>query len=1655
MATLKFRRGTSFTSPQLAEPFFNTNSDTLQVGDGSSNITLLKIGENDGNVVVSGSIEVTEDLTIGGNLFLGDNIADNIVISAELSSSLIPNDNNAFDLGSDTKRWANLFAVSASIQSVSFPGSGLVSSSQQIDDFGFLKVLGDSVVSGSSQINFFDVNNLPSGLVSGSSQVVDVITSLNSYTASNDTTNTTQNSRLDQLSTETGSISTEQATQDQRLDSIESVSGSFLTSTGSVAYNDITGKPTLVSGSSQITYGGISSIPSNIVSSSTDSSRVNFTITEGVITADLIGGVISGSSQVVSSLPSGTVSGSSQITITESQISDLSKTNISSLNSYTASNDINITNIHSTTSSFESRLDFLSNVSHSHANKANLDTINQNLSTTSDVTFNTGSFTGDMTVTGNLTVLGSATEISSTELKIEDKLITVASGSADSAAADGAGLEIDGANKSLKWDHNTSQFVFDAKVSSSVGFKGEGGELTGIDTDQVTEGSNLYYTNARVKQKMTDEVAHTGSFLGTATTSNLSEGTNLYFTEARFSSSLDSRGVISGSSQITITESQISDLSHTDISSLNSYTASNDTINSTQNTRLDQLSTETGSITSEQSAQDTRINQLASATGSYLTTVDISSDTNLAVSDTTNVDMILTGDTLSANLTGGVISGSSQLSSTFLSKLGDGVLSSSAFSSPSQGTVRATINGVNTDVDTGLQSADSPSFNGLSLTSVTEVDSGEYSALFISSSNLLGTRELGTSAFLHYSNSIADGNSQVIGTAQATKNYIDAQIIEAGSGDITEVLPGLGMSGGAQTGSATLTLNTGSSHFITGVTNIAGGAVELDSLNAYTASNDINITNIHSTTSSLEQRVGQIESNTGSYDDQTVITSLNAFTASNANTSLNAFTSSNANTSLNAYTQSSTFRTRVDDYLDGGNGIAYGSGTIDVDGTVLRTTIGYGFVTGSSQIDHNATTNYTASRHIDHSAITVGSGQGLSGGGTIDTNRSITLDTGSNHFVEGVDNRLGSLNSYTASNAINISNIHSTTSSLEQRVGQIESNTGSYDDQTVITSLNSYTASNDTTNTTQNSRLDQLSTETGSISTEQSAQDTRLNQLAAATGSYLTTVDISSDTNLAVSDTSEVNMILTGDTLSAELIGGVVSGSSQINLASATGVATSASFAETASLSTYTAEWILGAVGSSHYTFTGPGNLTGSSDPSLYLTRGQQYKFTNKSGGHPFRIQSTANGSAGTQYNNGVTNQDAGNGTTLFFDVPMNAPDTLYYQCTAHGNMGGPIYIVDSNDLESRIVTLEGDSHENPLTFNDTSTINLVRSTNTITAHAIGGIVSGSSQITIGGDATGSANDINVIAINGVTIDNAEATQIANINGSTISSTQWEYVGGLNQQLTTTSNVTFADALVTGDLTVQGTTTTTNSNEVNIGDNIISLNYGGSATTGGIIVKDGTGGSTVSGSFLWDATNDYWKAGKLGSEEEILKGAGSSNITTLGTIGTGTWQGSVIASAYLDSDTAHLSGTQTFSGAKTFSSAVNIDDSTASTSKTTGALIVDGGVGIAGALNVGSDVVAFASSDERLKNNIKPITNPLAKINSISGNSFVWNEEKQNIYSGKDYGVIAQEIERVLPELVQTREDGYKSVKYEKLVSLLIEGIKELSHEVEQLKNKK
>ena len=102
----------------------------------------------------------------------------------------------------------------------------------------------------------------------------------------------------------------------------------------------------------------------------------------------------------------------------------------------------------------------------------------------------------------------------------------------------------------------------------------------------------------------------------------------------------------------------------------------------------------------------------------------------------------------------------------------------------------------------------------------------------------------------------------------------------------------------------------------------------------------------------------------------------------------------------------------------------------------------------------------------------------------------------------------------------------------------------------------------------------------------------------------------------------------------------------------------------------------LGANGSSDYTFSDPENHwfpSTENDPVLYLRRGETYHFINNSGGsHPFQIRVADGGSA---YSTGVTNNGASSGT-ITFKVPMSAPATLYYQCTAHSGMGNTINIV-------------------------------------------------------------------------------------------------------------------------------------------------------------------------------------------------------------------------------------------------------------------------------------------------------------------------------------------------------------------------------------------
>ena len=104
-------------------------------------------------------------------------------------------------------------------------------------------------------------------------------------------------------------------------------------------------------------------------------------------------------------------------------------------------------------------------------------------------------------------------------------------------------------------------------------------------------------------------------------------------------------------------------------------------------------------------------------------------------------------------------------------------------------------------------------------------------------------------------------------------------------------------------------------------------------------------------------------------------------------------------------------------------------------------------------------------------------------------------------------------------------------------------------------------------------------------------------------------------------------------------------------------------------------------------------------------------------------------------------------------------------------------------------------------------------------------------------------------------------------------------------------------------------------------------------------------------------------------------------------------------------------------------------------------------------IRASGDIIAFNSSDERLKDNVTYIHKPIEKINQIGGYEFDWNE-KQQVYHGHDVGVLAQELEKVLPEAVKDRDSGYKGVQYDKIIPLLIEGIKEQTEHIKDLKER-
>ena len=317
-------------------------------------------------------------------------------------------------------------------------------------------------------------------------------------------------------------------------------------------------------------------------------------------------------------------------------------------------------------------------------------------------------------------------------------------------------------------------------------------------------------------------------------------------------------------------------------------------------------------------------------------------------------------------------------------------------------------------------------------------------------------------------------------------------------------------------------------------------------------------------------------------------------------------------------------------------------------------------------------------------------------------------------------------------------------------------------------------------------------------------------------------------------------------------------------------------------------------------------------------------------------------------------------------------------------------------------------------------------------------------SIVIGGNITGDGST-NILGISSVTASTffGDGAGLTN-TGSTLaaaSGIQRVVVTSLTSgQMTTTAtdgDLTFNATTNTlncttfsGALSGNATTSTTATNVVGTADRVLFNNNTNTTTTSAALTFNGT---------QLNVTNNV-----------------RANNITLG-LTAGTTINTTTGDLVLDSSNnkVHITANAEVDGVLT------VDSGTNSTSKDTGALIITaGGLGVEGNIHAGGDLVAFSSSDINLKKDISPIQNALDMINRLSGNTFTWNVGLTDLapYDNgtKDTGILAQEVEALgLPGVTTTRGDGVKAVRYDRLIPVLIEAVKELTAKVKSLESNK
>ena len=215
----------------------------------------------------------------------------------------------------------------------------------------------------------------------------------------------------------------------------------------------------------------------------------------------------------------------------------------------------------------------------------------------------------------------------------------------------------------------------------------------------------------------------------------------------------------------------------------------------------------------------------------------------------------------------------------------------------------------------------------------------------------------------------------------------------------------------------------------------------------------------------------------------------------------------------------------------------------------------------------------------------------------------------------------------------------------------------------------------------------------------------------------------------------------------------------------------------------------------------------------------------------------------------------------------------------------------------------------------------------------------------------------------------------------------------------------------------------------------------------GDIITDGAG--TRSALFLGKSGNSSKFDGALTVAQNLLAGGGLTTNNNLCVKGSSTINNNITVTG--DTNINGITATNfKFGGGGAFNAGITFNNTISVAGVATLANTNIGGeLTVTGGISAGGDIVAFHSSDSRLKNNLIPI-NSQNYVENLTGFEFDWNERSKR--SGKGKGIIAQDLYKIDKTLVHETNEGYLAVDYIGLIPVLIEEVKRLGREIEKLK---